>query len=84
MDTIAVKGKTVGVKVFTIGETIKHKHEEFLKEYYRGNWNRAIKWAKDICDDEKVTIKDYYHQMIERMDEGLPANWDGVYRATSK
>ena len=84
MDTIAVKGKTVGVKVFTIGETIKHKHEEFLKEYYRGNWSRAIEWAKDICDDKKVTIKDYYHQMIERMDEGLPANWDGVYRATSK
>lgn len=84
MDTIAVKGKTEGVKVYTIGETIKFKHDEYLKEYYRGNWKRATEWAQELIDDPKVTIKDYYHKMIERMDEGLPANWDGVYRATSK
>lgn len=84
MDTIAVKGKTEGVKVYTIGETIKHKHEEYLKEYYRGNWKRATEWAQELIDDKNVTIKDYYHKMIERMDEGLPAEWDGVYRATSK
>jgi len=84
MDTIAVKGKTEGVKVYTIGETIKHKHEEYLKEYYRGNWKRATEWAQELIDDNNVTIKDYYHKMIERMDEGLPAEWDGVYRATSK
>jgi adenylate cyclase len=84
MDTIAVKGKTEGVKVYTVGETIKFKHDEYLKEYYRGNWKRATEWAQELIDDPKVTIKDYYHKMIERMDEGLPANWDGVYRATSK
>jgi adenylate cyclase len=84
MDTIAVKGKTEGVKVFTIGDTIKFKHDEFLKEYYRGNWKRATQWAQELVDDPKVTIKNYYHAMIERMDEGLPPNWDGVYRATSK
>jgi adenylate cyclase len=84
MDTIAVKGKTEGVKVYTIGETIKFKHDEYLKEYYRGNWKRATEWAQELIDDPEVTIKDYYHKMIERMDEGLPANWDGVYRATSK
>jgi adenylate cyclase len=84
MDTIAVKGKTEGVKVFTIGDTMKFKHDEFLKEYYRGNWKRATEWAQELIDDKSVTIQDYYHKMIERMDEGLPANWDGVYRATSK
>ena len=86
MDTIAVKGKTEGVKVFTVGKTIKYKHNEFLKEYDRGDWKRATQWAQELIDDpdDKVTIKDYYHKMIERMDEGLPANWDGVYRATSK
>jgi len=84
MDTIAVKGKTEGVKVFTIGETINFKHDEFLKEYYRGSWKRALEWAQELIEDDKVTIKDYYHKMIERMDEGVPANWDGVYRATSK
>jgi len=25
-----------------------------------------------------------YENMLERMNEGLPANWDGTYRATSK
>ena len=37
-----------------------------------------------LSEDKKVTIKDYYLKMIERMEEGLPANWDGVFRATSK
>jgi adenylate cyclase len=84
MDTIAVKGKSIGVKVFTIGDTITHKHDEYLKEYYRGNWKRAIEWAQELIDDPKVTIQDYYHEMIVRMDQGLPPQWDGVYRATSK
>ena len=84
LDNIAVKGKKEGVKIYTIGETVKYKHEEYLKEYYRGSWDKAIKWAQELIDDPEVTIKDYYHKMVERMDEGLPANWDGTHRATSK
>jgi len=84
MDCIAVKGKTEGVKIFTVGNTVKYKHEEYLKEYYRGDWKKAIKWAKELEKDTNVDIKDYYHNMIERMEEGLPSNWDGTYRATSK
>jgi len=84
LDNIAVKGKTEGVRIYTIGETIKHAHNEYLKEYYRGNWNKAIKWAKGLVEDDSVTIKQYYLNMIERMQEGLPAQWNGVYKATSK
>ena len=84
LDNIAVKGKTEGIKIYTIGETVKYKHEEYLKEYYRGNWKRATEWALELIDDKDVTIKDYYHNMIDRMDQGLPANWDGTFRATSK
>jgi len=84
LDNIAVKGKTEGIKIYTIGETVKYKHDEYLKEYYRGNWDKAIKWAKDLVEDDSVTIKQYYMNMIERMEEGLPANWDGTFRATSK
>ena len=84
LDNIAVKGKTVGLDIYTVGKTIKHKHEEYKKEYTRGNWKRAIEWAQELIDDPNVTIKDYYHKMIERMDQGLPANWDGTYHATSK
>jgi adenylate cyclase len=84
LDNIAVKGKTVGLDIYTVGKTIKHKHEEYKKEYTRGNWKRATEWALELIDDKDVTIKDYYHNMIERMDQGLPANWDGTFRATSK
>ena len=84
LDNIAVKGKTVGLDIYTVGKTIKHKHEEYRKEYQRGNWKRATQWAQELIDDDNVTIKDYYHKMIERMDQGLPANWDGTYHATSK
>jgi hypothetical protein len=84
LDNIAVKGKTVGLDIYTVGKTIKHKHEEYKKEYTRGNWKRATEWALELIDDKDVTIKDYYHKMIERMNQGLPANWDGTFRATSK
>jgi len=84
LDNIAVKGKTVGLDIYTVGETVKYKHEEYKKEYTRGNWKRALEWARELEADPKVTIKEYYHKMILRMEEGLPANWDGTYVATSK
>jgi adenylate cyclase len=84
LDNIAVKGKTVGLDIYTVGKTIKHKHEEYKKEYTRGNWKRALEWARELEADPKVTIQEYYHKMILRMEEGLPANWDGTYHATSK
>jgi adenylate cyclase len=84
MDTIAVKGKNEGVKVYTIGKTVAYMHDEFLKEYYRGNWKDAERWARMMVNNDDVTIKEYYVKMIERLQEGLPTNWDGTYRATSK
>jgi hypothetical protein len=84
LDTIAVKGKTQGVRIYTVGNTVAYMHDEFLKEYYRGNWDRALDWAKRMVNNDEVTIKDYYSKMMERLAEGLPANWDGTYRATSK
>jgi adenylate cyclase len=84
LDNIAVKGKTVGLDIYTVGKTIGHMHEEYRKEYTRGNWKAAIKWAKMMVNNDEVTIKEYYQKMIDRMEEGLPANWTGTYVATSK
>ena len=84
LDNIAVKGKTVGLDIYTVGNTIAHMHEEYRKEYTRGNWKSAIKWAKMMVNNDEVTIKEYYHKMIARMEDGLPANWTGTYVATSK
>ena len=84
LDNIAVKGKTEGVKIYTVGSTVAYMHQEYLKEYYRGNWDKAITWARKMINNDSVTIKHYYELMIERMEEGLPPEWDGTYRATSK
>jgi hypothetical protein len=84
LDNIAVKGKTVGLDIYTVGKTIAHMHEEYKKEYTRGNWKKAITWAKMMVNNDDVTIKEYYAKMIARMEEGLPANWDGTHHAISK
>jgi adenylate cyclase len=84
LDKIAVKGKAIGLDIYTVGHTIAYMHEEYRKEYTRGDWKKAIKWAKTMVNDDEVTIKDYYAKMIERMEDGLPANWTGTYVATSK
>jgi adenylate cyclase len=84
LDNIAVKGKTIGLDIYTVGKTIGYKHEEYMKEYLRGNWTKALKWAKELAVDPSVEIQEYYVKMIERLEEGVPANWSGTYVATSK
>jgi adenylate cyclase len=84
LDNIAVKGKTIGLDIYTVGNTVSYMHEEYRKEYTRGDWKAAIKWAKKLVNNDDVDIKHYYELMIERMEQGVPANWDGTYHATSK
>jgi adenylate cyclase len=84
LDKIAVKGKAVGLDIYTVGHTVAYMHEEYRKEYTRGNWKKAITWAEKLVNNDEVTVKHYYELMIERMQQGLPANWDGTYHATSK
>ena len=84
LDNIAVKGKTIGLDIYTVGDTVAYMHEEYKKEYLRGDWKSAIKWARKLVNNDDVTIKHYYELMIERMEQGVPANWDGTYHATSK
>jgi adenylate cyclase len=84
LDNIAVKGKTIGLDIYTVGQTVAYKHEEYKKEYLRGDWTRALKWAQELAVDPAVDIPEYYVKMIERLQEGVPANWSGTYHATSK
>ena len=84
LDNIAVKGKHVGVDIYTLGTTLGYMHDEYLKQYFAGNWPQAMKIAHKLMQTDGVDIKHYYELMIERMQEGLPANWSGTYHATSK
>ena len=81
LDCIAVKGKTEGVKIYTLGK--EELQDNFLFLYYKGDWKEAIKVA-DLAIRKGTILKKYYEGMIDRMKEGCPKDWDGTYRATSK
>ena len=82
LDCIAVKGKKEGVKIFTLAQP-NELHDQWLDLYYRGQWNKALIMIEQLIN---VTpeLKQYYENMLERLQEGVPSNWDGTYRATSK
>ena len=82
LDCIAVKGKTRGVKVYTIGKT-NESHVKFLKYYYSGEWNKALDIV-DWCIKEAEHHKEYYKIMAKRLKDGCPNKWDGVWRLTTK
>jgi adenylate cyclase len=91
LDLIAVKGKTEPTKIYTVfpfydllGET---QHMKFLNLYRQGQWDLAEEYAKGLKNCWNGEMNQYYDMMIERINEykdNNPANWDGVYRATSK
>jgi adenylate cyclase len=82
LDNIAVKGKELPLRIYTLHKSSK-SHTTFLKNYYGGAWDTAIKQA-DHCMAVHPRMKEYYAKMAERMQQGKPSNWDGIYRATSK
>jgi adenylate cyclase len=86
LDCIAVKGKTEGVYIYTLGTTNMEQHTQYLKLYYAGEWTQARAVANQLMESGTTTIADYYAKMIERFDDkdNHPKTWDGVYRATSK
>jgi adenylate cyclase len=85
LDCIAVKGKTIGLHIYAIAK-VGDKHQEYLDAYYSGDWKKAIKLCQELMDGDSNTnpLKEYYKLMHERMSQGKPSNWDGVYHATSK
>jgi adenylate cyclase len=82
LDCIAVKGKTEGVRIYTLA-TETELHREFIKLYYAGEWKKAqtlIPKCKQACPE----LEAYYDAMDERLQAGKPSDWMGTYKATSK
>jgi adenylate cyclase len=99
LDTIAVKGKTEGVRIFTlidqqlIGKSQHlnsaiNQHQKFLESYRDQRWDRATILARSLSTAWNYQLKDYYHMMIKRCEtlkESPPGlDWDGVFRAQTK
>jgi adenylate cyclase len=98
LDCIAVKGKTIGLNIFTPLKTDPNSMAEYLSareihdlmiDYYREqNWDQALHMIDQLKGEFDSHMDHYYDIMIERIGElresNLPNDWDGVYRATSK
>ncbi len=99
LDCIAVKGKKDGVNIFTVfynpadSEMAEWKHNrevhDLMLEYYRKQqWDKAIALIETLKGKFAGGMDQYYDLWIERIEEmrgaNLPADWDGVFRATSK
>ena len=99
LDCIAVKGKNIGVNIFTVfynpdenvaeeWRSAKEHHELMLQYYREQNWDKAIDMCQELTGEFYGNMDHYYELWIERIAEmrsrNLPADWDGTYRATSK
>ncbi len=99
LDCIAVKGKTIGVNIFTVfynpdvtvaADWISaREHHELMLQYYREQqWDKAIDLCRELTGEFDGKMDHYYEKWIERIAEmrtrDLPVDWDGTYRATSK
>jgi adenylate cyclase len=82
LDCIAVKGKTEGVRIYTLA-TKTDLHSKFISLYYTGEWKKAqalIPGCIKACPE----LEAYYGAMDERLATGKPSDWMGTYKATSK
>ncbi len=97
LDCIAVKGKTEGVHIYTVlgrldevsADHADHQmHDAMLALYRKQKFDQAIKMCGELKGRFNGEMDHYYDAWTERCKEmkhaGLPQDWDGVFRATSK
>ena len=93
IDTVAVKGKTKGVKIYTVKKRLSEEenkawslHNTAMDSYYQQDFDKAISYFQNV---QKIFPDDYASQtMIDRCRQFKvsppPENWDGVEIMTEK
>ena len=95
VDDLAVKGKTVGVAIYTVLDDVaadyhvsKKIHNAMHGAYRSQNFGTAIRMCKQLRDQFDGRLTGYYDMWIERCEfqstQKLPEDWNGVFIATSK
>ena len=99
LDCIAVKGKAVGLNIYTpllntegvdmaAYQAARRNHNGMLTAYRKQRFDDAIKMCEFLKGSFNGQMDHYYELWIERCKEmkthDLPKDWDGIYRATSK
>ena len=95
VDDLAVKGKTVGVAIYTVLDdvkkhyaTSKRRHEDMHKMYQQQRFQEAIESCNKLKPQFEGKMEKYYDMWIERCEymltQDLPKDWNGVFVATTK
>ena len=95
VDDLAVKGKTVGIEIYTVLDykvdkhaKSKEMHNAMHKHYRNQNFDRAIHLCETLKPHFDSKMEGYYNMWIERCEfqktQTLPKDWDGIFIATSK
>jgi adenylate cyclase len=98
IDDLAVKGKSVGVAIYTVLDPdatvaaeyllAQATHNKMHALYREQRFEAAIILCEELKDEFDGQMKKYYDMWIERCEfqktQILPADWNGVFIATSK
>jgi adenylate cyclase len=95
VDDLAVKGKSVGVAIYTVLDDVtaeyhvdKKIHDAMHSAYRTQKFSTAINMCKQLRDRFDGRLSGYYDMWIERCEfqltQTLPKDWNGVFIATSK
>jgi len=96
IDDLAVKGKTVGVSIYTVLDDMNSKadikskklHEQMHELYRAQKFDEAIDECKKLYRHFDGKMSKYYDMWIERCEfqktQVLPKDWNGIFIATSK
>jgi len=100
IDDLAVKGKSVGIGIYTVLDTWfwawhntdwpsrQDTHNKMHELYRSQQFDMAIKFCNDLKGEFDGKMDNYYDMWIERCEymktQDLPKDWDGVFIATTK
>ena len=93
IDDLAVKGKTVGIRIYTVidkhcDKVSQEKHQLMHEHYTTQNFNKSIRMCQDLMGEFGGQLDKYYEMWIERClymkTQDLPKDWNGVFIATTK
>jgi adenylate cyclase len=95
IDDLAVKGKTVGISIYTVLDDVKphykaskRRHEDMHKMYQQQRFQEAIEMCTKLKPQFESKMEGYYDMWIERCEymltQDLPKDWNGIFIATSK
>ena len=96
VDELAVKGKTVGIRIYTVIDGMndqsdrksQHMHEQMHEAYQAQKFDEAIYICNRLMRHFDGKMQNYYNMWIERCEymktQDLPEDWNGVFIATTK